>query len=204
MGYRADKKRKKRKAADITGTLMKTKRSFGFVVSENGAFDDIFISPRYMNGAMHGDAVEIRVFPENNTRLSSEGEVVKVLARANREIIGTYERGHVIPDDRRIDEEIIVRRKDKRDAKDGDKVAARIVKYPDGEPVAEAKVVEIICAADEPGGDIKAMMRQYNIAGFFPSKVSSEAERIVKKPFDMDEREDLRGRVVFTIDGADA
>ncbi|MCL2437029.1 MAG: ribonuclease R, partial [Clostridiales bacterium] len=89
-------------------------------------------------------------------------------------------------------------------AQRGDKVVAKIVKYPDKEYSAEGKITEIIGRAGEPGSDIKALIRQYNLTEAFPAKVIAESKSAMSKPYEISQRVDLRNKVVFTIDGADA
>ena len=174
--------------------MVKTKRSFGFVVSADGEFEDVYVSGWNMNGAMHGDTVEA----------TFEGEIVKILDRANKVIVGTFDRGYVTAGDRRIDEEILIGKKESKGAQNGDTVAAQIVKYPCTGQKAEGRVIEIVCRAGEPGGDIKALMRRHGVRDVFPKKVITESEKASKKACDLSDREDLRGKTTFTIDGADA
>ena len=61
------------------GILQMNNRGFGFVLTPEGE-DDIFVSEKDLNGAIHGDTVQVR------TRLRrgrTEGSVIKVLHRNN-------------------------------------------------------------------------------------------------------------------------
>jgi len=209
MGLKNRNVRKKSKPINITGTLMKTKKGFGFVVPETDGMKDIFVSRNDLNGAMNGDIVEVLVHPGDGfVRDSASGEITNVLKRANVEIVGTFEKskksGFVVPDNRKLHEDIFIAKKDFMGAQRGDKVVAKIVKYPDKEYSAEGKITEIIGRAGEPGSDIKALIRQYNLTEAFPAKVIAESKSAMSKPYEISQRVDLRNKVVFTIDGADA
>ena len=190
--------------------MKKHRRGFGFVTCENME-KDIFISPDSMAGAMNGDEVEIDLIPEYLWQDSPEGIVTKVLNRKFTEVAGTFEKskkfGFVVPDGKKLNEDIFIRKKYFSGAKKGDKVVAQIIRYPDKHNSAEGKIVEIISRAGQPGGDIKAIARNYNMRETFPSKVNAEAKAVSRRKITADDikgRRDLRGKKIFTIDGADS
>ena len=92
-------------------------------------------------------------------------------------------------------------------AKNGDIVVAAITGYPDRKNSAEGKITGILARAGEPGGDIKAIIRQRGLFFTFPSKAAAQAKAISKAGVgeqDMAGRRDLRGENIITIDGADS
>ncbi len=194
----------------VRGMLSKHRKEFGFVVPETDKNGDIFIPPSGMKGAMHGDFVEVRLVSRAETDRAREGVIVKILKRAVTEVVGTFEKskrfGFVVPEDRRIKDDIFVTKKNFNDAQRGDKVVVEITKYPDRENCAEGRITEIISRAGEAGGDIKALIRQYNLTQEFPAKVQAEADSATKlvSAEQLAGRRDLREQVIFTIDGADA
>ncbi len=201
---------KKKKRKPLTGIIMKHRRGFGFVRCEE-MDRDIFIAADSMGGAMSGDTVEVDLVPEYLWGESPEGIVTKVLNRKITEIAGTFEKskkfGFVIPESRKYREDIFVRKKDFSGAKRGDKVVVQITKYPDRNNSAEGKITEIISRAGEPGGDIKAIARGYDMRQTFPSRVNAEAKAMKRKGItreDIERRRDLREKKIFTIDGADS
>ena len=201
---------KKKKRKILAGTLSKHRRGFGFVTCED-LEKDIFISAESMNGAMNGDMVEVDLIPEHLWRESPEGIISKVLSRGMTEVVGTFERskkfGFVVPDSRRFREDVFIRKKDFGGARKGDKVVAEITRYPDKKNSAEGRITEIVSRAGQPGGDIRALARSYDMSEKFPGKAASEARRISRRGMtteDMKGRRDLRNKKVFTIDGADS
>lgn len=201
---------KKRKEEIVTGILSKHKKGFGFVIPETDQGGDVFISPNSINDAMNGDAVVVRLLPPGETSRTREGVIQQVLTRAATEIVGTFEKskrfGFVVPDDRRFNDDIFVMKKDFNGAQTGDKVVVKITKYPENGNSAEGKVQEIISRSGEAGGDIKALIRQYNLTKEFPEKVEAEAKKIPLKiaEEEIKNRVDLREKNIITMDGADA
>lgn len=205
------KNRKKQRPA-VTGILSKHKKGFGFVIPDEGNFDrDIFISPSDMNGAMEGDRVEVDLIPEYLWEQSPQGIITKVTDRKLKEVAGFFDKGKkfgfVVPVDRKHNEDIYIPKKAFSGAKNGDIVVAAITGYPDRKNSAEGKITGILARAGEPGGDIKAIIRQRGLFFTFPSKAAAQAKAISKAGVgeqDMAGRRDLRGENIITIDGADS
>ncbi|MEL7654979.1 MAG: ribonuclease R [Bacillota bacterium] len=200
----------KRKEEIVTGILSKHKKGFGFVIPESNEGGDIFISPPGINGAMNGDSVAVKMLPPGDTTRTREGIIQSVLKRAATEVVGTFEKskrfGFVVPDDRRFNDDIFIMKKDFNGAQTGDKVVVKITKYPDKQNSAEGRIEEIISRSGEAGGDIKALIRQYNLTQIFPEKVETEAKKIPLKITEEEiaRRTDLREKTIITMDGADA
>jgi len=203
-------KGKKRKEEIRKGVLSKHKKGFGFVIPEDDQGGDIFIAPGSINGAMNGDTVFVKLLSPGETSRAREGVIHQILTRAAVEIVGTFERskrfGFVVPDDRRFNDDIFVLKKDFGGAQTGDKVVVKITRYPDASNNAEGKVSEIISRRGEAGGDIKALIRQYNLKQGFPEKVEAEAKKVPLKitEEEIKRRVDLREKTIITMDGADA
>lgn len=164
-----------------------------------------------MHGAMNGDEVEIDLIPEYLWRDSPEAIITKVLHRNTTEVVGTFDKskkfGFVIPESKKQKEDIFIRKKDFSGAKKGDKVVVQIIRYPDQHNSAEGRISEIISRAGQPGGDIKAIARTYDMRETFPSRANAEAKAMKRQGVrqeDIQNRKDLRGKHIFTIDGADS
>ncbi|MGI6721726.1 MAG: ribonuclease R [Anaerovoracaceae bacterium] len=201
---------RKKRRPELTGILHKNKKGFGFVTVE-GEENDIYISRAGINGAMNGDTVKVDLLPEHYWGENKEGIITSVPSRALTEVVGTFQRGKkfgfVSPVDKRINDDVFVRRKHFNGARRGDKVVAEIIKYPEQHSSAEGRITQIISRYGQPGGDIKALVRQYDLTPAFPERVAREAKEIERRGIrakDLEGRRDLRGLTVFTIDGADS
>lgn len=195
----------------LKGVLTKHRKGFGFVIPDNREETggrDIYISSADMKSAMDKDRVAVRVTGSGDGSINMEGRIEKILERANSEVVGTFiiraGRGCIIPE--RGTEEIVVAKRDFGGAGSGDKVAADMIKWPVKDRPAEARVKEIVSRKGEAGGDIRALIRSFNLCEAFPGKVSAEASSISEtvEGRDLDGRIDLREKSIITIDGADA
>ncbi|MGI6734388.1 MAG: ribonuclease R [Anaerovoracaceae bacterium] len=204
---------KKGKERRITGILSKHCRGFGFVIPKNKEETqgrDIFISPADMESAMDKDTVTVRICGQGTAGSGIEGKIEKIIERANKEVVGTFvsRRGYgfIIPEYGKGAEEVLVLKKDFNGAKSGDKVVADMVRWPSKGRQPEARIKEVISRKGEAGGDIKALIRAFQVREVFPERVKSEATAVpqVLKPKDLEGRRDLREKNIITIDGADA
>lgn len=202
-------KQKNMELSKIIGTIEKHPRGFGFVRQEEGA--DIFIAPDNMGGAMNGDIVEADLLPPYLWTKSKEGIVIRVLERKTTEVVGTFQKnkkyGFVVPDDKKACDDIFIKRDFFRNAQNGDKVVAKITKYPEGRFGAEGKITEVIACKGQPGSAVLSMIRARGLFETLPSRANAEAKARSKEVITEEElakRLDLRGQKIFTIDGPTA
>ena len=189
-----------------TGNLITNRKGFGFVEVE-GFEEDIFIPHNMLNGAFHKDTVNVELIAGRGRR--QEGRIVKILERGIKEVIGTYREqrgfGFVVPDNQKIADDIHIAKKEAHGAKDGQKVVASILHYGDKEHRPTGKITEIIGNTGDPGVDISAIVRGYELPTDFPKAVIALSEEIpakVKKK-EIKDRRDLRDVKMVTIDGED-
>lgn len=194
----------------VAGTFQGHERGYGFVVPDDPGQGDLFVQSDRVKGAMHGDRVVARIIRYYSDDRNSEGEIVKILSRANEKIVGTFEKsysvGYVIPDLKKIKGHVIVPLDKSMGAKPHQKVVVEITRYPEPERNAEGQIVEILGDADEKGVDALSILRAYKIPVDFPEEVIREARSIPQEltPEDYAGRRDLRGLTMVTIDGEDA
>ncbi|HHY77325.1 MAG TPA: ribonuclease R [Clostridiales bacterium] len=194
----------------IVGRLQGSKKGFGFLIPDNPNMKDIYIPVENLNGAMHNDKVIARITKASIDTMRSEGEIIRILKRANEKVVGTFENckkyGFVVPDDQRIYQDIFVSREDFGGAKNGYKVVVEITQWPEGRRNPEGRVIEILGHKNDVGTDILSIIRGHNLPEEFPQEVEAQANKI---PDEISEdiiknRRDLRDRVIVTIDGEDA
>ena len=192
----------------IVGTFISHQKGFGFVEVE-GAEEDYFIPAEYTGGAFHQDTVEIALLKRSDGK-RQEAKVVRVIAHGIREVVGTFQKnkafGFVIPDNQKLAQDIFVPKERSKGAVDGHKVVVEITDYGKPGRKPEGKVVEILGHVNDPGVDIMAIVKAFDLPVFFPEKVLSQAERVAQEVSlaDMAGRVDLREVQMVTIDGEDA
>jgi ribonuclease R len=192
----------------VTGIVTGHRDGYGFVTPDAGG-DDIYLSPREMREAMHGDKVAVRI-ARTDERGRAEGKLVEVLARNTREIVGRYVResgvGFVIPDNRRFSQSVAVPPDGARGVKPGDIVVVELTEPPSRDTQPIGRVVENLGEAGGPGIETEIAMRAHGLPFRWPEETLAEADawgdrvRTAAKRG----REDLRDVPLVTIDGADA
>ncbi|MCR4436924.1 MAG: ribonuclease R [Clostridiales bacterium] len=194
----------------IVGRLQGNERGYGFVIPDDPDTKDVFIGADGLNGAMHNDRVIARINKKLSEGKRAEGEVIRVIQRANTTVVGTFESsryfGFVVPDDKRISGDIFIPRDEFNHAKPGYKVVAEIVKWPEKRRNAEGRIIEVIGDKNKAGNDILSIIKSYNLKEDFPEEVERQAEAIGDTVTEdmLKERRDLRSLRMVTIDGEDA
>ncbi|MGZ4031750.1 MAG: ribonuclease R [Tumebacillaceae bacterium] len=196
----------------VVGRLQGKAKGFGFVIPEDPAkwTSDVFVSAGDMNGAMHGDRVIARVNKKNNGP-RQEGEIIRILERHTKTVVGTITTmtqryAFVVPDDKRLGQDIFLAEDGFNGAKEGQKVVVEIIAYPEGWRNPQGAVLEVLGNPDDPGVDILSVIRKYGLPEEFPEEVLEAANDIpdIITEKDLVGRKDLRGWDLVTIDGEDA
>ncbi len=143
----------------VRGRLSVHPDGFGFVTPEpesgeagrtrnenDDEVKDIFIPPRRIKGAVHGDTVLVRI--DRFSKKGPEGTILRVVKHGIKEIAGTFRKGRtvsvVIPDNDRLLFEVIVGQGKTGGARDGDMVVARIDHFPERGRNPEGRVVKVL------------------------------------------------------------
>ncbi len=198
---------------------------YGFLGNREDDKGDIFIKAAFTHGAMDGDTVLVRMAPEIKKRdrryhyrppvltanKRREGEVIEILDRANKELVGTaYSEGGVmflLPANQHIGQEIVIPKGKNSGAKSGDAVVADIVTWPQGHHPALAAVKQVLGRQEEAGIDMRILVQQYGLSQQFSKGALKQSRAWAERgilPEDYAKRQDLRDWEIVTIDGADA
>ncbi len=190
------------KIKNLVGKLSINQKGFGFVAPEDGS-SDIFIAAENLRGAINGDKVKVKI--TDNYRGRREGIIIDILERNKDIFVGTLNKVgrkiFVTPDDKRIDQKIILPHfKEKFQPKI--KVVVKIISW---EPL-RGEIVEILGKENAPGVEIRGILRSHGVEEDFPSEVQAEASKIELQPNknEIARRIDRRNLKIVTIDGEDA
>ncbi|SEC40092.1 ribonuclease R [Paenibacillus sp. GP183] len=194
----------------LRGKLQAHAKGFGFLIPDDREHPDVYINAHDMNTAMNGDIILVRVTSKSQAGGKLEGEVERVVTRANTQLVGTFQNqesyGFVVADDKRVGRDIFIPKEGFMGATTGQKVVVKIVSYPEGRAAAEGEIIEILGHKDDPGVDILAIIRKFQLPEAFPEEVILEADA-APDSISEDElkgRRDLRDKRIVTIDGEDA
>ena len=193
----------------LKGKLIGHAKGFAFLDPEDPSLDDVFIPPTELKTAMHGDTVLVRVSAETSGS-RQEGTVIRIIERGVKEVVGTYTEsknfGFVIPDDKKIINDIFIPKNAANGAIEGHKVVVKLTTYPEGRMSAEGEVIQILGHKNDPGVDILSVIHKHGLPGLFPEEALQQANDVPDTIHedDLKGRRDLRNEVIVTIDGADA
>jgi ribonuclease R len=195
----------------VTGRLQLIRSGAGFVVPEAEG-EDLFVPADALGSAVDGDKVVARV--EGRRRGGEDrarGRIIRVLERARRTVVGSYHPtrnfGFVRPEDPKLTRDVFVPPGQEAGAADGDVVVARITDWGDGRAGPVGAVERVLGRLGDAGVDVLAIIFAHELPLEFPPEVEAEAEQLHRQGItksELSRRADLRDRLVFTIDPADA
>jgi ribonuclease R len=194
----------------VTGTVDMTADGSAFIVPDDEFEKDIFVAPRKLRNALHGDKVKVYVFAKKRSGRRNEGEIVEILKRAKTEFIGVAKISErfafVIPDDKKMLHDIFVPLSDLNGAKNGQKVQVSLEDWPEGAKNPVGKIIHILGEEGENDTEMNAILAEYGFPLSFPSEVEKEANSIPEQisESDLAGRRDFRDTITFTIDPIDA
>jgi ribonuclease R len=215
------------------GRLQMHRDGYGFLISERpieGLTGDIFIPPDSAEKAMHGDRVIVRIARiESDGR--ADGEIVKVLRRANPTVVGEFRIGrrglYVVPHDERIHQWIEIPegmefppegapsvdrigvtapKVESTEELNGMVVNVELLEFPQKGEGPVGRVVEILGNPDDFGVDVEVVIRKHHLPHRFPPEVVEQAQAVPQtiSAKELEGRRDFREMPIVTIDGETA
>ena len=190
----------------VKGEISISSGNFGFLDINGEA--SVFIPGAYLNTAMNGDTVLVRILKQSSDGTKKrEGEVYKVIKRNRDVIVGVFENnlsfGFVRP--RNSPKDIYIPKKLIRGAKTGDLVAVKVDFWGDEERKPEGAIVSILGNPKDTEALISSLLLNEGIEEKFPNEVLQELDKIDEDFSDeLKNRKDLRHLDIITIDGSDA
>ena len=191
------------------GRLQMHRDGYGFLISERpleGITGDTFIPPEQAERAMHGDRVVVRI-----ARIAADGradgEIVKVLKRANPRVVGEFRIGrrgqYVVPNDERIHQWIEIPegmelpaaastaapggldrigvtppKVESPEDLPGMIVNVELLEFPGKGSGPVGRVVEILGRPGDFGVDVEIVIRKHHLPHQFPPEVLEQAQAI--------------------------
>jgi ribonuclease R len=192
----------------IVGRLKMHPDRYGFVIPESEGEEDIFIGPRHLKEAMHGDRVVARI--ESVRKKGKEGSIIRILERKTHKVVGKFMRApnysYVLPEDERILQEVFIPEGETKRARPTQMVVAEITRYPMERTRPEGRITHILGYPDDPEVEPQIIIHKYDLPHRFTSAALREAQNLPSKPspHEYTDRMDLRGIPTFTIDGENA
>ena len=192
----------------LQGKIIAHPDGYGFMRPDEGG-EDLYLSAREMRSLLHGDRVLAHVIGIDR-RGRREGALVEILERANKQIVGRYFKdgniGIVIPDNKRIHQDVLITKAGARKAKSGQYVVAGIIQQPDQHTQPIGEISEILGSRMSPDLAVEITVRSFELPHLWSDQVLQECKQFTTRVRGEDKknRTDLRDLPLVTIDGDDA
>ena len=189
--------------------ILRIKDDSGVVATNNPEFPKVSIKRRHLLTAFDGDLVIVKPLASKKDK-KLRGEIIKVVQRQDREIIGTVDYDgnfyFLIPDDPLYYIDFLLPSKYLNGAGKGDKVQCRFLQWDDPLKSPSAEVVELLGKAGDPKVQFQSVAREFNLVRDFSPKVLEEVKEVAKivNIKNHKDRLDLRDTKIVTIDPVDA
>ena len=193
----------------VTGKVDMTSDGSAYIVTEDEFEEDIFIAPRKLRNALHGDIVKAYVYEKSKGR-KKDGEVVEIIKRAKMEFTGIIKLSErfafFVPDDRKMLHDIFIPLDGLSGGKDNEKAIARITDWPEDAKNPIGVIIHVLGMQGENNAEMNAILADYGFPLKFPAHVEKEADEIseIITKDEIAKRRDFRNILTFTIDPADA
>lgn len=192
----------------IPGTILANAEGYGFLRPDADG-EDLYLSPYEMRKVMHGDRV-LASLVRRDRRGRLEGAIVSVMERRPQRLVGRFlqEAGFdlVVPDDRRLHQEVLIAKGKSLNAKPGDIVVCEITEPPSVHRQPVGFIARVLGDEIGPGLVVELAIETHGIPTEWPDDLQAELTRVPKRvtPKDKADRVDLRDLPLVTIDGEDA
>ncbi len=179
-----------------------------FIPDEEGT-SPIFVAERNSARAMNGDRVRVQLLAKRKGR-QPEAEVLEILERVEHVFVGTIEVGSnfafLVTDNKLLANDIFIPKENLKGAKNGQKVVAKILSWPDRAKNPTGKIIDILGDAGENTTEMHAILAEFGLPYKYPENVENAANEISDKILEEEikKREDFRDIPTFTIDPKDA
>ena len=193
----------------IIGRVDMTADGSAYIIPEDEFEKDVFVAPRKLRNALHGDTVKAYVFAKKDGR-KNDGEIVEIIKRAKSDFTGVIKISDrfafVIADDKKMLHDIFVPLGDILGAKNGQRVLVSLTDWPEGAKNPIGTVKHVLGDQGENNTEMNAILAQYGFPLSFPPQVEKEANAIPEEipAEEISKRRDFRSVLTFTIDPADA
>lgn len=191
------------------GVLDVTRSGIGYVIIEEHE-KDVFVRPQHFEHALNGDRVKVKITKYNPRTEKMEGEILEVIQRKQTEFIGRIEKSadfaFFIPDNAKSTPDIFIPGDKCREAKEGDRVVVRMLKWEKNSRSPTGEVISILNPADENDMAMKQILVDAGFQLEFDDDALEEAARLpdVLSAEEIRKRRDCRQVLTFTIDPKDA
>ncbi|HOK39480.1 MAG TPA: ribonuclease R [bacterium] len=190
----------------ISGIVDRNKNGFGFLNPFDNSINDIYLPKEEMRNVLDGDEVEVIIRKKGNHSFSDRGQIMRIIKRANKQILGTVlkdKKQYILkPLNEKISSVLNILRFHTNI--NPDECINKIVKcniiYKKNEVSCE--VIKIIGAINTKEFEEEIIYTKYNLVDKFSKSIRKEINKInfIEKEKDLIERKDYTNLLTITID----
>ena len=194
--------------SSIVGTVDMKQTGKAYVSPEAGG-EDIFIAANNTYHALHADKVRVRLFPKRPKR-KLEGQIIEIIKRQKEQFVGVIEIfkdfAFLLPDSHNMPFDIFIPKDKILDAKNGEKVVARITEWPEHSKNPFGEITHVLGKPGVNQVEMQSILVEYDFPLGFPKAVEKEALNIptLISEKEIASRRDFRSIFTLTIDPEDA
>jgi len=192
----------------IAGVVLANAEGYGFLRPDEGG-DDLYLSPQQMRTVMHGDKVLASVVGIDR-RGRRQGAIAEVLQRRSSRLVGrvVVENGVMVvaPDDRRMNQDILIPPGQEQGAHAGQIVVAEITEPPTLHRGPLGAIRAVLGERLEPSLVVEMAIASHDLPNEWPAQTLRDAAQVEARvsAAEREGRMDIRHLPLVTIDGADA
>lgn len=194
----------------LIGRVDHVNARFAYIIPQEETEDqDVYVKTPDLKNAMDGDIVRVATSPTRHG-LRPEGKVMEILERGRTTLVGRIEisprYAFVIPDNRKVHQDIFIKLEDTLQANHNDKVILEVTQWPSADKSPEGKVTRVLGKAGDNDAEIHSIMAEFDLPFEFPEHVLQDAEKIEDdfSEKQLKNRKDFRDVLTLTIDPDDA
>ena len=192
----------------IPGAIIANAEGFGFLRPDAGG-DDLYLAPTEMRKVLHGDRVLASVIGVDR-RGRKQGAIAEVLERRASRLVGriVVDNGVVVvvPDDRRLHQDVLIPPGKDKGACSGQIVVAEITQPPNAQRGPIGEVISVLGERLTPSLIVEMAIASHGLPHDWPEQALREAAQVEPQVThgESGDRIDLRKLPLVTIDGEDA
>jgi len=192
----------------IAGVVLANAEGYGFLRPDEGG-EDLYLSPQQMRAVMHGDRVLASVVGIDR-RGRKQGAIAEVLQRRSPRLVGrvVIENGVtlVAPDDRRLNQDVMIKPGQEQGARSGQIVVVEITDPPTPHRGPMGEIRAVLGDRLQPSLVVEMAIASHDLPHEWPPEVLRDAAQVEPEvtAAEREGRTDIRQLPLVTIDGADA
>lgn len=192
----------------VVGTVDMKQTGKAYVIPEDHS-EDIFISATNTYHALHGDKVEVFLFPKRKGH-KPEGQIIEIIRRSKRQFVGTLEISKnfafLRPDSTSMPIDLFIPLSKINGAKNRQKVVAVITDWPEQSANPFGEVKAILGKPGEDQVEMQSILAEIDFPLAFSKKAEQEAAAFQSdiSSEEVQRRRDFRKVFTITIDPEDA